>query len=110
MNAAALIFLCVIVFGVGVTHCAGQMKGTERCICTGKPLKRMNLRRMQTIEVFAVSPWCSQIEIIATEKKTTQKRCLDSLGKQGRSFLYNNRQKKQIKYPKRKRGKKQRRQ
>ncbi|KAJ8380501.1 hypothetical protein SKAU_G00012790 [Synaphobranchus kaupii] len=107
MNTATLIYLCVVV--VGVTHCAGPIKGTERCICTGTPMKRVHLKRMLTIETFSASPFCSKIEILATVKKTGKKLCLDPRGKQGKRFLNNKRTLTQMKNPKKKRGKKKRR-
>ncbi|KAG9355135.1 hypothetical protein JZ751_001848 [Albula glossodonta] len=108
MNIARLLFLCLTVFGVVVTYCAAQMKSTERCSCLKKQLRRVHVRRMQAIEVFSASPWCSKIEIIATVKRTGVKLCIDPDGMQGRTLLENQGTRKRKKNTKKRRGKKQR--
>ncbi|KAJ8263035.1 hypothetical protein COCON_G00154920 [Conger conger] len=108
MNMAHSIFLCVIVFGVGLTYCSGQDKGTERCICSGNPMKSVRPNRLLTTKTFPASAFCTKIEIVVT-LKTGKKLCLDPHGRQGKRILSKKRPLTRGKARKGKRGQKKRR-
>ncbi|KAL0965205.1 hypothetical protein UPYG_G00278170 [Umbra pygmaea] len=101
MKTATAIFLCVTVFGVGLTHSPGG--ASKRCLCKGKPIQSVRNRLVNQIEVYFKSAFCEKIEIIAI-MKNGKKNCLSPDSKQGKIIL-----KKQGMEPQRKKTKKQRR-
>ncbi|XP_073696754.1 chemokine (C-X-C motif) ligand 20 [Garra rufa] len=94
MNQVVLTLLCALVFGVTLTHSAGQVGGaSQRCLCRGKQLKAVKPRWIHTVDLFQPSPSCSKTEIILTltgKGKETNRRlkvCLDPNEMQGRRLL-----------------------
>ncbi|KAF4113029.1 chemokine (C-X-C motif) ligand 20 [Onychostoma macrolepis] len=98
MNQVVLTLLCALVFGVTLTHSAGQAGGlSQRCLCRGKLPKAVKPRWIHAIELFPPSPSCSKTEIILTViakgkgkgKKVNRrlKVCLDPNERQGQRLL-----------------------
>uniref|UniRef100_A0A8C1M869 Chemokine interleukin-8-like domain-containing protein n=1 Tax=Cyprinus carpio TaxID=7962 RepID=A0A8C1M869_CYPCA len=65
MNQVVLTLLCALVFGVTLTHSAGQAGGlSQRCLCITKLTKAVKPRWIHAVEMFPPSPSCSKTEII----------------------------------------------
>ncbi|XP_016380891.1 C-X-C motif chemokine 10-like [Sinocyclocheilus rhinocerous] len=98
MNQAVLTLLCALVFGVTLTHSAGQAGGlSQRCLCRGRLLKAVKPRWIRAVELLPPSPSCSKTEIILTvtgkgkgkgkEVNRMLKVCLDPNKRQGQRLL-----------------------
>ncbi|KTF84972.1 hypothetical protein cypCar_00023173 [Cyprinus carpio] len=98
MNQVVLTLLCALVFGVTLTHSAGQAGGlSQRCLCITKLTKAVKPRWIHAVEMFPPSPSCSKTEIILTviakgkgKGKEVNKRlkvCLDPNEWQGQRLL-----------------------
>ncbi|XP_026098032.1 chemokine (C-X-C motif) ligand 20 [Carassius auratus] len=98
MHQAVLTLLCALVFGVTLTHSAGQAGAlSQRCFCRGRPLIAVKSRWIHAVELFPPSPSCSKMEIILTvtgkgkgkgkEVNKKLKVCLDPNKRQGQRFL-----------------------
>ncbi|XP_050966790.1 chemokine (C-X-C motif) ligand 20 [Labeo rohita] len=96
MNQVVLILLCALVFGVTLTHSAGQAGGSsQRCLCRGTLLKAVKLGWIRQVDLFPPSPSCSKTEIILTLTgkgkgkliNRKSKVCLDPDERQGQRVL-----------------------
>ncbi|XP_013983422.1 C-X-C motif chemokine 10 isoform X1 [Salmo salar] len=84
MRTATLILLCVTVFGAGFAQFPGGR--SEKCLCRGKLIQSVRIKRIQKLEVYPNSVFCAKTEIIAT-MKNGKKKCLNPEGKLGKRFL-----------------------
>ncbi|KAL1274834.1 hypothetical protein QQF64_027648 [Cirrhinus molitorella] len=98
MKQVVLILLCALVFGVTLTHSAGQAGGAlQRCLCRGRLLKEVKPGWIRAVNLLQPSPSCSKTEIILTvsgkgkrKGKEINRRsevCLDPNGRQGQRLL-----------------------
>ncbi|XP_049646261.1 C-X-C motif chemokine 10-like [Suncus etruscus] len=60
---------------------------TKRCTCIKMSNQTINPKSLEKLEVIPESRFCPQVEIIATMKKTGEKRCLDPESKNIKNLL-----------------------
>ncbi|XP_071219154.1 permeability factor 2-like [Salvelinus alpinus] len=89
MKTATFILLCVTVFGAGLAHSPGGR--SEKCLCRGKLLQSVMIKRIQKLEVYPNSVFCAKTEMIAT-MKNGKKKCLNPEAKLGKRFLMRKRE------------------
>uniref|UniRef100_A0A8C8HCI7 Chemokine interleukin-8-like domain-containing protein n=1 Tax=Oncorhynchus tshawytscha TaxID=74940 RepID=A0A8C8HCI7_ONCTS len=84
MRTATLILFCVTVFGAGLAQSPGGR--SEKCLCRGKLMQSVRIKRIQKLEVYSNTVFCAKTELIAT-MKNGKKKCLNPEGKLGKRFL-----------------------
>ncbi|XP_008067258.1 C-X-C motif chemokine 10 [Carlito syrichta] len=86
MNQRALLIFCLIFLTLSGTQ-GMPLSRTVRCICIEISKKRFNPKSLEKLEIIPASQSCQHIEIIATMKKTGEKRCLNPESKAVENLL-----------------------
>ncbi|CAK7316888.1 C-X-C motif chemokine 10 [Vulpes vulpes] len=86
MNQSAVLIFCLIFLTLNGTQ-GILLSRTIRCTCIKISDQPVNLRSLEKIEMIPASPSCPRVEIIATMKKSGEKRCLNPESKTIKSLV-----------------------
>ncbi|XP_003790118.1 C-X-C motif chemokine 10 [Otolemur garnettii] len=86
MKQSAILIFCLIVLTLsgiqGMPHAR-----TVRCVCITIRNQPVNPRSLEKLEIIPASQFCPHVEIIATVKKTKERRCLNPESKAVKNLL-----------------------
>ncbi|XP_053450742.1 C-X-C motif chemokine 10 [Nycticebus coucang] len=86
MKQSAILIFCLIVLTLNGTQGMPQARSV-RCVCITISNRSVNPRSLEKLEIIPASHFCPHVEIIATVKKTKEKRCLNPESKAVKNLL-----------------------
>nr|XP_006003782.1 PREDICTED: C-X-C motif chemokine 10-like [Latimeria chalumnae] len=86
MSKVVAFALIALFLGEVIEQGTSMLVPKYRCLCA-RNVNRIKTKQIAKLEVFPKTAYCTNIEIIATLKKTGKKRCLNPNSLQGKTII-----------------------